>query len=1118
MPVSGWKYDRKKIVPILCIAVVGNDVIAGTQSGKLLHCKGQSIFNFLENHKQRCGAIRARNEGKGFISGSADGLVIVWSADFKVEKQIHLSSMAKELDILDVKIRAVAESYDGRRISIGTRSSDILEGDLETVKFNVVNRGHFKNELWGLAIVPKKDEIITCGEDFVVARWNIATKKLIKRKKVPYLSECCNVSPDGKHVAIGCINGKVLIWTVEEFTEVIKPISHRDKEVLYVKYSPDGKYLAAGSKDCQVIIYSVKDGYEEYGKNKQHKSPINHMDWSADSKILQSNDSMSQLQYFNIDTKDSVVKGLSEYKDVKWHTWTCLSGWPVLGIWAPTSDGTDINSVDRSQAMTTLATGDDFGKVKLFKYPSVIEFSSCNSFSGHSSLVSAVRFSTSQNHLISIGATDKAIFQWKYIKKGEDENKMSMLDQDDLQLDPDSVKTKNISGGEMTNGGMMFQTEDMDGGDQAFGDNRQYKQELEHLKPTTPLNITRENEAPDGNLYPVFTFGFNAQTRCSTDGAKFGDGDRIIFANAALGVSMDIKTRTQRFFNQHRDEIHTFDVSSDKKYCATGSMVPKDGKRDPEIYIWNIETSEEVGCMNDFHRDGIRVLRFSPESRFLLTIGKDKNNCLAVYDWQNQRLVSTSKVDKHPVYDASWSNETTFVTVGRKHIKFWKIKLNCATAVNGIWGDKSAEAQLCCAYADKVCFTGSEKGHINCWDNCINKSGIEAHKGKVTVLRYNTEKKELVSGGSDGIVKIWKVAHGKIDTPHKEIDLSKIKGGREPCSIKSLDIKSDGSILIGTENSEIFISTGGSEPSEVLMGHSGGELWGLACHPTKQYLVTGGGDKTIKMWDVNSRGMIGCIYSDEDCRALDWSSDGKLIIGAFTNGKIRLYNNNLDLVSEETSKFTNSSEWIEEIKFDPTCKMVAFGPHGNNGNVQIMSIVDGSKIKESTIVQVANRAGIIHLDWSMESTYIMVNTDQYQILFIDVRKSAKVTRSIDVRDVLWSTWTSTLGFPVQGIIRTNDPNDVNTVCRANNHKVMATGDDFYHVTLFRYPSTSDKTGNKRFLAHSSLVTKVKFMLNDNCLVSIGGQDRAIIIWGTDFGGEYKDKDKFFKDQNIDLTG
>ena len=40
-------------------------------------------------------------------------------------------------------------------------------------------------------------------------------------------------------------------------------------------------------------------------------------------------------------------------------------GFPVMGIWPPESDGTDVNSADRSAAGRHLVTSDDLGLVKV---------------------------------------------------------------------------------------------------------------------------------------------------------------------------------------------------------------------------------------------------------------------------------------------------------------------------------------------------------------------------------------------------------------------------------------------------------------------------------------------------------------------------------------------------------------------------------------------------------------------------------------------------------------------------------------------------------------------------------------------------------------------------------
>jgi len=47
-------------------------------------------------------------------------------------------------------------------------------------------------------------------------------------------------------------------------------------------------------------------------------------------------------------------------------------GWEIVGIY-PGVDFTDVNSVERSHNKTLIATGDDFGRVNIFKYPCIDE-------------------------------------------------------------------------------------------------------------------------------------------------------------------------------------------------------------------------------------------------------------------------------------------------------------------------------------------------------------------------------------------------------------------------------------------------------------------------------------------------------------------------------------------------------------------------------------------------------------------------------------------------------------------------------------------------------------------------------------------------------------------------
>ena len=56
-------------------------------------------------------------------------------------------------------------------------------------------------------------------------------------------------------------------------------------------------------------------------------------------------------------------------RDVEWSTQTCLLNFNTIGIWPETMDGTDLSTCAKSPNGKLLATGDDFGKIKLYTYP-----------------------------------------------------------------------------------------------------------------------------------------------------------------------------------------------------------------------------------------------------------------------------------------------------------------------------------------------------------------------------------------------------------------------------------------------------------------------------------------------------------------------------------------------------------------------------------------------------------------------------------------------------------------------------------------------------------------------------------------------------------------------------
>ena len=132
-----------------------------------------------------------------------------------------------------------------------------------------------------------------------------------------------------------------------------------------------------------------------------------------------------------------------------------------------------------------------------------------------------------------------------------------------------------------------------------------------------------------------------------------------------------------------------------------------------DIFVWEIESKKVLQKINGFHLRAVQHVKFSKGGEFLITIGQDDDNSVAVYDWRKGRLISTSKVDKSNVLQVDSLSDSEFLTVGSRHIKEWVIKGASLTGkkINFVSNNKAEFAISCCA-GESVYLVGTSQGQI----------------------------------------------------------------------------------------------------------------------------------------------------------------------------------------------------------------------------------------------------------------------------------------------------------------------------------------------------------------------------------------------------------------------
>ncbi len=578
-------------------------------------------------------------------------------------------------------------------------------------------------------------------------------------------------SPDGKILASGSTDYKIILWNTESGRQ-IRTLEGHDHVVESVAFSPGGKTLASGSRNNgninKIKLWNVETG-QEIKSLEGHSSSVNAVIFSRDGKNLVSGSDDSTIKIWNIESGqpiksleghigpvESVVfspdgKSLfsaGEDKTIK--IWDVESGQFIKSL---EGHKREVESVAISRDGKTLASGSFPNDIRLWNVETGQQTKSLEDRSGPDNAisfttVSGLAFSRDGKTLAS-GSERDTINIWniesgRLIKSLEGHTGSI----NSVAFSPDgktiasgsedkTIKIWDIESGQLTRllGSHTFEVQHT-----AFSPDKKTLASITNYRTIKLWN--NETGQFIKSLEGHHTDSINSV-------AFFPDGKTLVSGSSDKTIKIwNVKTGLPiKTLGGVTYEVDSIALSSDGKLLASASK----NFNDTTIKIWNLESGQQIKSLEG-HTNIIQFITFSPEGKTLASISWDMT--IKVWNVETGEMIKSFKGHRNLIHSIAFSpdGKTLASASWDETIKLWNV----------------------------------ESGQLI--------DTLEGHASFVTAIAFSPDGRTLVSGGADSTIKLWNVEKRQL--------IKSIEGETE--AIKSITFSSDGHFLISGSSDAIM--------------------------------------------------------------------------------------------------------------------------------------------------------------------------------------------------------------------------------------------------------------------------------------------------------------------------
>ncbi len=248
-------------------------------------------YNSLIGHKNAVKSLAFIPGTNSFISAGGDGMLLKWDIE-KSKKEFDTLAIGRR-DISVIDIAPSGTFILGGENRLGLFYLDLLNTDSQPLMM----AGQEMN-IRSITIAKDSKKAFTAGLNKLIEVWDIDKKSSEIFTETESRVNALTLSPNGKVLAGGLENGKILLWFINRGPEAIV-LDSIQTNTHSITYSPDGSYLLCGTEKGAIRIYNM-DNFKLETNLTGHRARITSIALSGDGQKMVSTSFDNRVLFWNM--------------------------------------------------------------------------------------------------------------------------------------------------------------------------------------------------------------------------------------------------------------------------------------------------------------------------------------------------------------------------------------------------------------------------------------------------------------------------------------------------------------------------------------------------------------------------------------------------------------------------------------------------------------------------------------------------------------------------------------------------------------------------------------------------------------------------------------------------